>query len=72
MAIKCKTAFVDPPVIMTMRIAFSKAPFVMMSRGFRSISKSRFMASPAFLHSLIFSSESAGELEEYGSVNPEQ
>ena len=58
------TAFVDPPVTMTIRIAFSKAPFVMMSRGFRSNVRSFLMASPARAHSSLFSCESAGDDDE--------
>mmetsp|Transcript_28021 Transcript_28021/g.47614 ORF Transcript_28021/g.47614 Transcript_28021/m.47614 type:complete len:222 (-) Transcript_28021:856-1521(-) len=63
-AIKWRTAFVEPPVIITMRIAFSKAALVMISRGLMSFSSKIFIAAPALSHSSSFSSESAGELEE--------
>ena len=64
MAMRWSTAFVDPPVTMTMRIAFSKAALVMMSRGLRSSSSNFLIAAPAALHSASFSSESAGDDDE--------
>lgn len=70
MAIRCKTAFVEPPVTITMRIAFSNAALVIMSRGFMSFSNKIFKKPPASMHSPFFSCESAGEDEEYGSDMP--
>mmetsp|Transcript_8323 Transcript_8323/g.26024 ORF Transcript_8323/g.26024 Transcript_8323/m.26024 type:complete len:215 (-) Transcript_8323:723-1367(-) len=69
-AIRCKTAFVDPPVTITIRIAFSNAAFVMMSRGFKSSSSKFLIAAPAASHSACFSSESAGIDDEYGRDMP--
>ena len=69
MAMRCRTALVDPPVIMTIDIAFSKDVLVMMSSGLRSISRSILMYFPASTHSFCFSSESAGAEDENGSDN---
>ena len=63
-AIKCRTAFVEPPVTMTMRMAFSNAPLVIISLGFKSNSNNFLIASPARAHSSLFSWESAGDDEE--------
>ena len=44
---KCKTALVDPPKAITTAIAFSKASFVMISRGLISFEIKFIIASPA-------------------------
>ena len=59
-AMRCKTALVDPPRMMVTTMAFSKAFRVMMSRGFKSSSSSRRIAAPAARHSCSFSSDVAG------------
>lgn len=64
MAIRCSTAFVDPPSTITRVMAFSKAALVMMSLGFRSSCSRRLMAAPARVHSSALSGSSAGVLEE--------
>jgi hypothetical protein len=64
MAIRWRTALVDPPVIITIRIEFSKAALVMISLGLISFANKTFMASPAATHSSAFSFESAGEEDE--------
>mmetsp|Transcript_27655 Transcript_27655/g.110745 ORF Transcript_27655/g.110745 Transcript_27655/m.110745 type:complete len:383 (-) Transcript_27655:695-1843(-) len=70
-AIKWSTAFVEPPVAMTMVIAFSKAARVMICRGVMFFSRSVRIAAPArSRHSPSFSSESAGDDDEYGSAMP--
>mmetsp|Transcript_58075 Transcript_58075/g.131592 ORF Transcript_58075/g.131592 Transcript_58075/m.131592 type:complete len:319 (-) Transcript_58075:690-1646(-) len=70
MAMRCSTALVDPPVTITMRMAFSKAVLVMMSRGLRSNSSRFFITAPMLSHSAIFSAESAGLDEEKGRLIP--
>mmetsp|Transcript_3241 Transcript_3241/g.7979 ORF Transcript_3241/g.7979 Transcript_3241/m.7979 type:complete len:298 (+) Transcript_3241:342-1235(+) len=63
-AMRWSTAFVDPPSAMMTTIAFSKAAFVMMSRGRMSFSSRFRTAWPTILHSSIFSGSSAGMLDE--------
>ena len=46
MAMRCSTAFVDPPSAMTTAMAFSKAALVMMSRGRMSAASSSMTARP--------------------------
>ena len=60
MAIKCRTAFVLPPVAITNTIAFSKLAFVIMSLGLMSrfINSSKYL--PANRHSTFFNGSSAG------------
>mmetsp|Transcript_809 Transcript_809/g.3145 ORF Transcript_809/g.3145 Transcript_809/m.3145 type:complete len:206 (+) Transcript_809:652-1269(+) len=70
MAMRCSTALVEPPSAMMSVMAFSKAGLVMMSRGHRFFSIMALSATPAFLHSSIFSGSSAGMDDEYGSVMP--
>mmetsp|Transcript_30706 Transcript_30706/g.81669 ORF Transcript_30706/g.81669 Transcript_30706/m.81669 type:complete len:215 (-) Transcript_30706:689-1333(-) len=69
-AIRWSTAFVEPPVIITIAMAFSKAALVMMSRGLRSSLRRLSTASPTQAHSSSFSFESAGLELEYGSDMP--
>lgn len=59
-AIKCKTAFVDPPRAITITIAFSSDFLVMISRGFKSIFSSSKRCIPAKRHSTNFNGSSAG------------
>jgi hypothetical protein len=70
MAIKCSTAFVDPPITITRRIAFSNAAFVIISRGFKSICNKFNIAGPDANYSARFSSKSAGDDDEYGRDIP--
>ena len=70
MAIRCRTAFVEPPVMFTSIMAFSKASRVRMSDGRISSFKRVFMAPPAARHSSCFAFDSAGLEEEPGSVMP--
>ena len=70
MAIKCNTAFVEPPNAMTVVIAFSKASLVMISRGFRSISIKFLIALAAFSQSYFLSSDNASWLLLPGSDMP--
>ncbi len=70
MAIEWSTALVEPPNTIVSRIALIKLWRVTMSRGLRSSSSSFRMAAPERKHSSIFSAESAGAHEEYGSDNP--
>jgi hypothetical protein len=51
-------------------IAFSKAERVMMSRGRMFFASRLYMAGPIEAHSACFSSDSAGNDEEPGSVMP--
>src|SRR4051812_40650687 len=69
-AIRCKTALVDPPRQETRTIAFSNASRVMMSRGLRSSSNSLRTAAPARKHSSSFKGSSAGVDELYGRDMP--
>lgn len=68
MAIKCKTALVDPPRAMTMTIALRRDFGVMMSLGFKSIliKSSRYF--PARRHSSNFRGSSAG-VEELSAIS---
>ena len=50
MAMRCRTALVEPPVAMTQTIAFSNAARVMMSRGLMSFFSSCSAYRPAILH----------------------
>ena len=63
-------AFVEPPVAMTIVIAFSNAFRVMMSRGLISRSMRCSSAGPTAAHSAAFSGANAGDDEEYGSDMP--
>ena len=69
-AIKCKTALVEPPSTMTTVMASSKASRVMMSLGLISRARSVFMYSPTDAASRCFSSDLAGFVDENGSVIP--
>jgi hypothetical protein len=60
MAMRCSTAFVEPPRAITTTIAFSNAARVMMSRGLMSFSSRFKIAFPAAWHSAIFCGSSAG------------
>jgi hypothetical protein len=69
-AIRWRTALVEPPRAITMTIAFSNASRVMMSRGFRSSSRRFLIAAPARKHSSSFAGSSAGVEALYGSDIP--
>ena len=58
-AIKCKTALVDPPSAIMTLIEFSNALRVIMSDGFMSFSKRLSIAFPILLQSIFFSFEIA-------------
>lgn len=60
MAIKCKTAFVDPPRAITVTIALRKDCGVIMSLGFKSILINSRRYFPAKRHSSNFNESSAG------------
>jgi len=60
MAIRCRTALVEPPRIMVRTMAFSNAARVMMSRGRMLFSRRRRMAGPTASHSSCFSLYAAG------------
>jgi len=60
MAMRCSTAFVEPPSTITITMAFSNASRVMMSLGLRSASKRWRMAAPARTHSSSFAGSVAG------------
>ena len=69
-AIRCMTALVEPPSAMTSVMAFSKASFVMMSRG-RMPRLIRFITAwPAFSQSRVFSFEIAACADELGRLMP--
>ncbi|MCY1513133.1 hypothetical protein D9M68_476180 [compost metagenome] len=70
MAMRCNTAFVEPPKTMMVTIAFSKALRVMISLGLMSFSNKILMALPAAKHSACFSSLKAGLEEEKGKLIP--
>ena len=59
-AIKCKTALVDPPKAIISLIAFSKDSLVIISDGFISSNNSFFIALPQFSDSNSFTSLFAG------------
>ena len=67
-AIKCKTAFVEPPSAMTITIALRKDFGVIISRGFKSIFSNSKMYFPAKRHSSNFNGSSAG-VEELSGEN---
>ncbi len=70
MAMRWSTAFVEPPRAVTTVIAFSKAFFVMMSRG-RMFLLMRFTtAAPASKQSISFSSLTAAWAELFGRLIP--
>ena len=69
-AIKCKTAFVDPPRTKTILIAFSNAFIVIISLGLISFSNKIRIAFPASSHSFFFSSLKAGLEELNGKLIP--
>jgi len=60
MAIRCKTAFVEPPRAMMTTMAFSNEARVMMSRGLISFSSNLRIAAPARRHSAILPGSVAG------------
>jgi len=59
-AIRCNTAFVDPPRAMTETIALRSDFGVIMSRGFKSIFSNSRRYFPAKRHSSNFNGSSAG------------
>jgi len=59
-AIKCRTALVDPPRAMTMTIALRNDFSVIMSLGFKSIFSNSKRYFPARWHSSSFRGSSAG------------
>nr|GMD84649.1 Uncharacterised protein [Ipomoea batatas] len=69
-AIKCRTALVDPPSAMTITIAFRSDFGVMMSRGFKSIFSKSKRYLPARRHSSNFRGSSAGVEELLGRDIP--
>ena len=69
-AIRWRTAFVDPPSAMTTLIAFSKAARVMMSEGLMSFFTRCIIAAPASKQSCCFSGEIASCAEEFGKLMP--
>ena len=69
-AIRCITAFVEPPTAITTAIAFSNASRVITSRGLMSFSSSRRIAAPARRHSSSLPGSVAGSDELYGSDMP--
>jgi len=60
MAIKCRTALVEPPSAITITIAFRNDFSVIMSLGFKSIFSNSKRYFPARWHSSSFSGSSAG------------
>ena len=66
-AIKCSTAFVDPPKAMTMTIALRSDLGVITSRGFKSIFIKSRIYFPARRHSSNFNGASAGVEELFGT-----
>ena len=69
-AIKCKTALVEPPSVIIKVIAFSNAFLVIMSLGLISFLSRLTTASPARRQSLFLSSEIASCDEELGKLIP--
>ncbi len=69
-AMRWRTAFVDPPRAMTTVIAFSKAFFVRISSGFISFWIRFIIALPAFSQSRAFSSETASCAELFAKLRP--
>ena len=69
-AIKCSTAFVDPPSAITIDIAFSKASFVIISLGFKSRLIKLLTAFPASKESNNFVFEVASCAELFGRLIP--
>ena len=67
---KCNTALVDPPIIVTKRIAFSNDLRVTISKGLISFSKRTLIALPAAIDPAFFASPSAGFEELYGKAIP--
>ena len=63
-AMKCKTALVEPPRMTIIRIAFSNALRVMISEGLMSFSKRIRRYFPTSKHSFCLSSDTAGLEEE--------
>ena len=59
-AIRCSTALVEPPRIVTTTMAFSKAARVMIALGLMSFSRRLRIASPARRHSSRLPGSSAG------------
>ena len=59
-AIKCKTAFVEPPSAMTITIALRKDFGVIISHGFKSIFSNSKRYFPAKRHSSNFNGSLAG------------
>jgi hypothetical protein len=59
-AIKCRTALVDPPSAMIITIAFLNDFSVIMSLGFKSIFNNSKRYFPARRHSSSFNGSSAG------------
>ena len=59
-AIRWRTALVEPPSAIVTAIAFSNASRVMISRGLMSFSIRMRIAAPALKHSSSFSGASAG------------
>jgi hypothetical protein len=70
-AIKCKTAFVEPPSAMTITIALRRDFRVIISRGFKSIFSNSNMYFPAKRHSSNFNGSSAG-IEELSGKKKEK
>ena len=70
MAIKCKTAFVEPPRTITTVIASSNASRVKISLGLMSRASSTFIYSPTAAASRCLSSDLAGLVDENGRVIP--
>lgn len=70
MAMRWRTALVEPPVMLTTTMAFSKADRVRMSRGLISFSRRVRIALPASRHSCCLAAEIAGLEEEPGRVMP--
>ena len=58
-AIRCRTAFVEPPSVMIKVIAFSNASLVIISLGLMSLFNRFNTASPALDESLFLSSDMA-------------
>ena len=70
MAIRWRTALVEPPRAIVTTIAFSKARRVMMSRGLMSCSRRLRTAAPARRHSSNLPGSTAGMLALSGSDIP--
>ena len=70
MASKCRTALVEPPSTIIMTSAFSKEALVSSLRGVMFFSMQTRIAAAALAHSRIFAGDSAGVVDELGSVRP--